>query len=142
MTFLGASEVIAITRKDLSQLYYLKREIKSDEQRLRDLKDAATKITQSMSGMPGSGKKSDKTAIGAEIADLEKIISSKNQMCVAHYNRIMRYVAEIDDSFMRQIIMYRHIDMLKWRDIAQKIGGGNTEDGIRMAYKRFIEREV
>jgi hypothetical protein len=54
----------------------------------------------------------------------------------------MRYVAEIDDSYMRQIITYRHIDMLKWRDIAQKIGGGNTEDGIRMAYKRFIEREA
>jgi hypothetical protein len=91
--------------------------------------------------MPGSGKKSDKTALGAEIADLENIISSKNQMCVAHYNRIMRYVAEVDDSYMRQIITYRHIDMLKWRDIAQKIGGGNTEDGIRMAYTRFVEKK-
>ena len=133
--------MIAITRKDLSQLYYLKREIRSDEQRLQDLRDAATKITQSMSGMPGSGKKSDKTAIAAEIADLESIIQSKNKMCVAHYNRLMRYVAEVDDSFMRQIITYRHVDMMKWRDIAQKIGGGNTEDGIRMAYKRFVERD-
>lgn len=123
-------------------MYYLKREIRSDERRLQDLKDAATKITQSMSGMPGSGRKSDKTAIGAEIADLEKIISSKQQMCVAHYNRIMRYVAEIDDSFMRQIIVYRHVDLMKWRDIAQKIGGGNSEDGIRMAYKRFVEKDA
>ena len=123
-------------------MYYLKREIRSDERRLQDLKDAATKITQSMSGMPGSGRKSDKTAIGAEIADLEKIISSKQQMCVAHYNRIMRYVAEIDDSFMRQIITYRHVDMMKWRDIAQKIGGGNSEDGIRMAYTRFVEKDA
>jgi hypothetical protein len=131
----------ATNRKDLSQLYYLKREIRSDEQRLQDLRDAATKITQSMSGMPGSGKKSDKTAIAAEIADLESIIRSKNQMCVAHYNRIMRYVAEIDDSFMRQIIVYRHVDLMKWRDIAQKIGGGNTEDGIRKAYTRYIEKE-
>lgn len=129
------------TRKDLSQLYYLKREIRNDERRLQDMKDAATKITQSMSGMPGSGKKSDKTAIAAEIADLESIIRSKNKMCVAHYNRIMRYVAEIDDSFMRQIITYRHVDMMKWRDIAQKIGGGNSEDGIRMAYTRFVEKD-
>lgn len=121
-------------------MYYLKKEIRNDEQRLRDLKDAATKITQSISGMPGSGKKSDKTAIVAEIADLESIIRSKNAMCIAHYNQIMRFVAEIDDSLIRQIVMYRHIDMLKWRDIAQRIGGGNTEDGIRMAYKRYLQR--
>lgn len=121
-------------------MYYLKKEIRNDEQRLRDLKDAATKITQSISGMPGSGKKSDKTAIAAEIADLESIIHSKNAMCIAHYNQIMRFVAEIDDSLIRQIIMYRHIDMLKWRDIAQKIGGGNTEDGIRKAYTRYLQR--
>lgn len=90
--------------------------------------------------MPGSGKKSDKTAIAAEIADLESIIRSKNAMCIAHYNQIMRFVAEIDDSLIRQIVMYRHIDMLKWRDIAQKIGGGNTEDGIRKAYTRYLQR--
>lgn len=132
--------MISTTKKDLSQLYYLKREIRSDEQRLADLEAAATKITSSMSGMPGSGKRSDKTALGAEIADLKKIIHSKNEMCIAHYNRIMRFVAELDDSFMRQIITYRHLDLMSWRNIAQKIGGGNSEDGIRMAYNRFLER--
>lgn len=105
-----------------------------------ELESAATSITQNISGMPGSGRKSDKTAIAAEIADLKKIIHSKKEMCVAHYNQIMRYVASIDDSLIRQVITYRHLDMMKWRDIAQKIGGGNSEDGIRMAYKRYLER--
>lgn len=121
-------------------MYYLKREIRNDERRLRDLKDAATKITQSISGMPGSGKKSDKTAIAVEIADLETIIAANNAKCIAHYNQIMRFVAEIDDSLIRQIVKYRHIDMMKWRDIAQRIGGGNTEDGIRKAYTRYLQR--
>ena len=129
-----------MTRKELSQLYYLKREIRDDEQRLARLKDASTRITQNMTGMPGSGRKSDKTAIGAEIADLEKIIESKKQMCIAYYNQLTRYIVKLDDSFIRQIITYRNIDMMKWRDIAQKIGGGNSEDGIRMAYKRYLEK--
>ena len=106
-----------------------------------ELEAAATSITQNISGMPGSGRKSDKTALGAEIADLKKIIRSKNEMYIAHYNRIMRYVASIDDSLIRQVITYRHVDMMKWRDIAQKIGGGNSEDGIRKAYTRYIEKE-
>lgn len=129
-----------MTKKDLSQLFYLQREIANDEQRLLELESAATNTTANMNGMPGGGKISDKTAIAAEMADLRDIIDAKKSMCIAHYNQIMRYVAGIDDSFIRQIITYRHIDMMKWRDIAQKIGGGNSEDGIRKAYARFLDK--
>lgn len=129
-----------MTRKELSQLYYLQKEIRSDEQRLVDLETAATSITANLSGMPGGGRRSDKTAIAAEIADLKAIIQAKRDMCVARYNQIMRYVAGIDDSMMRQIITLRNLDMLTWRQIAQKIGGGNTEDGVRMAYNRFVDK--
>ena len=124
----------------MSQLYYLKREIRDDEKRLMELEAAATGITQNISGMPGGGRKSDKTAIAVEIADLKNIIRNKKEMCISYYNQIMRYVAGIDDSLIRQIITYRHIDMMKWRDIAQKIGGGNSEDSLRMAYKRYLEK--
>lgn len=127
-----------MTRKELSQLYYLQKEIRSDEQRLIDLETAATSITANLSGMPGGGRRSDKTAIAAEIADLKAIIQAKRDMCVAHYNQIMRYVAGIDDSMMRQIITLRNLDMLTWGQIAERLGGGNTEDGVRMAYNRFV----
>lgn len=129
-----------MTKKDLSQLYYLQREILNDEQRLAELEAAATSTTGNLSGMPGGGKISDKTAIAAEIADIRSIIRSKKDMCIAHYNQIMRYVAGIDDSLIRQIITYRHIDMMKWRDISQKIGGGNSEDGLRKLYVRYLEK--
>ena len=107
---------------------------------MAELESAATAITQQYSDMPGGGKRSDKTAIAAEIADLKSIIRSKNEMCIAHYNQIMRYVASVDDSLMRQVITYRHVDMMTWRDIAQKIGGGNSEVGLRKAFARFLER--
>lgn len=129
-----------MTRKELSQLYYLQKEIRSDEQRLIDLEAAATNITANLGGMPSGGRLSDKTAIAAEIADLKTIVQAKREMCVACYNQIMRYIASIDDSLIRQIITLRNLDMLTWRQIAQKIGGGNTEDGLRMAYKRFVEK--
>lgn len=53
----------------------------------------------------------------------------------------MQYIAGIDDSLTRMIITHRHVDMMKWRDIAQKIGGGNTEDGIRKIYMRYLEKD-
>ena len=128
-----------MNRKELSQLYYLKREIANDEQRLIELESAATSITSKLNGFPGGGRRSDKTAIAAEIADLKAILNAKHEMCIAHYNKLTRYVMDIDDSLMRHIT-YRCIDLMKWRQIAQKIGGGNTEEGVRKAYARFVER--
>lgn len=129
-----------MTRKELSQLYYLRGEISNDERKLAALEDAATRITANLGGMPGGGMPNDKTAIAAEIADLKEIIQSKKRMCVAYYNQIMRYVAGIDDSLVRQIITYRNLDMLTWREVAQRIGGGNSEDGLRKVYTRYLDR--
>lgn len=114
-----------MTKKDLSQLYYLRREIEDDRRRLARLE----------------GRNGLSIAAQAEMADLRAIIQAKNEMCVARYNQIMRYVAGIEDSMMRQIIIFRHADMMTWREIAQRIGGGNTEDSIRKAYARFLEQE-
>lgn len=52
---------------------------------------------------------------------------------------VEKYIASIDDSFMRRIITKRVIDRKTWVQIAMEIGGGNTPDGIRMAYNRFFE---
>lgn len=131
-----------MTKKELKELYYLQREIRSDEQRLMELEAAATGTTAPLTGMPHGGSLSDKTALAADIADLRSIIQAKHTMCIALYNKIMRYVACIDDSLMRQVIMYRHLDMMTWRDIAQKIGGGNSEDGIRKMYERFLDKSA
>lgn len=129
-----------MTKKELKELYYLQREIRNDEQRLIELEAAATGTTAPLTGMPHGGSLSDKTALAADIADLKTIIQSKQTMCIAMYNKIMRFVACIDDSLIRQIIMHRHLDMMTWRDIAQKIGGGNSEDGLRMMYERYLKR--
>lgn len=131
-----------MTKKELKELYYLQREIRSDEQRLMELESMATGTTSPANGMPRGGTLSDKTALAADIADLKVIIQSKHAMCIALYNKIMHFVACIDDSLMRQIIMHRHLDMMTWCDIAQKVGGGNSADGIRMMYERFIDKHA
>ena len=108
-------------------MYYLKKEIRSDEKRLFDLKYACRNY--------------DDNNVNAEIAMLESTISNKKERCIVYYNQIIQYIAGIDDSLLRMIITLRHVDMMKWRDIAQKLGGGNTEDGIRKIYMRYLEKE-
>lgn len=55
-------------------------------------------------------------------------------------NEVEEFIASIDDSRMRRIISLRYIEGLSWNKIADKIGGGNTEDSIRMAFNRFMEK--
>ena len=127
-----------MTKKELSRLYCLNREIEQEQQRLAQLKEAATNTVVKISGLPSIGCMSDKTAIAAEIADSQAIIEAKLQLAIVEYRRINQYIAAIEDSYIRQIIALRFVDGLTWFQVAQHIGGGNTSDSVRMALNRFL----
>ena len=128
-----------MTLKELSQLYYLNREIEMDQQRLRELEVKALPGAQVITGMPhGSGVSDVVGRYAAEIADLRGIIEAKHQQCLYERSRLERYIAGIDDSLLRQIFTYRFINGLPWRQVAACIGGGNTADSVRMACYRYL----
>ena len=127
-----------MTKKELSRLYCLNREIEQEQRRLAQLKEAATNTAVKISGLPAVGSISDKTAIAAEIADSQAIIEAKLQLAIVEYRRINQYIAAIEDSYIRQIIALRFVDGLTWFQVAQHIGGGNTSDSVRMALNRFL----
>ena len=54
---------------------------------------------------------------------------------------INRYVENIDDSLIRQIIILRHVNGLTWEQVAASIGGNNTADSVRMMHDRFLRGE-
>lgn len=129
-----------MTQKELSNLFYLKIEIERETKRLRRLEECATNTTSKITGLPFVPGISDKTALAAEIADARTIIEHKNREAIIEYNRLMRYIAKIDDSFIRQIITMRYVDGKSWANIAVSIGGDNTPDSVRMAHNRFLRK--
>ena len=130
-----------MTLKELSQLYYLNREIERDKRRLQELEVKALPGAQVITGMPHAPGVTDKVGeYAAEIADLRGIIEAKHQQCLYERSRLERYISSIDDSLLRQIFTYRFINGLPWRQVAACIGGGNTEDGCRKAVQRYLER--
>ncbi len=130
-----------MTKKELSQLYHLNLEIEDDIRRLLELENAATKITASYGGAACNGKVTNKTALAAEIADLKSIISAKQIQSVAEYNRLVRYISGIEDSFIRRIFTYRFIDGLSWGTVAKRVSGNNTSDSVRKCCDRFLRKK-
>ena len=130
-----------MTLKELSQLYYLNREIEMDQRRLRELEFKALPGAQSLTGMPhGSGLSDVVGRYAAEIADLRGIIEAKHQQCLYERNRLERYIADIDDSLLRQIFTYRFVNGLPWLQVALCIGGDNTADSVKKQVYRHLRQ--
>ena len=128
-----------MTSRELSQLYWLNKEIEQEKRRLAELEAAATNTSAKITGLPHMSGISDKTAIAAEMAESRAIIKAKTDLCVVEYNRLNRYIASIDDSLIRQIMSLRYISGMTWVQVAMHIGGDNTPDSVRMAAKRYLK---
>ena len=53
----------------------------------------------------------------------------------------MDYINSIDDDFMRQIIYLRNVCLMQWNEIAGTVGG-NTENSVKKAYSRFVNKNL
>ena len=53
---------------------------------------------------------------------------------------VEKYIDSIEDSRKRNIMRYRYIDGMTWRETAKKLGPGNSEDAVRMEIKRFLKQ--
>lgn len=127
-----------VTREELSQLYFLRREIEGQKQRIRELRN--TLKSPAMSGMPKSGRVSDPVARTAELIEKqEQLLIKSVQQCLKQQNRLLEFIGSVEDSRMRQILQYRHLDGLSWVQVAHRMSV--TPESVKMAYKRFLEKE-
>lgn len=130
-----------MTKKELKQIYYLNREITMWQNELDKLRCKCLVKSPIISDMPRGGKSIDLADYAAEMADYEAIIKGLLAKVQVQRKRIMDYIEEIDDSLMRQIVYYRHITCMSWTQITLHIGGNNSVSAIKMAYKRFFDKQ-
>ena len=50
------------------------------------------------------------------------------------------YIAKIDDALTRRIFELRYIDGLSWAQVAKRVGGGNSVEGVRQRHNRYLRR--
>lgn len=133
-----------MTLKELSQLYYLTREIEADQKRLDELsRTAYAPSTPSLSGMPRAPHSVDSKVerLAAEIVDLQAIIAARQIQCIHERARLERWINEIPDSLTRQIFQYRFAECMSWLQVAYNVGGNNTEGSVKMICYRYLKDE-
>ena len=132
-------EVINLIKKELSQLYYLNREIEQLQARLTELESLATSCTANITGMPRANGISDKIGkYAAEIADLKSLLDLNLKKCFYELNRLNRYIQSVDDSEIRMILSLRYVNGLCWEQVAASISVYASGDSVRKAHDRFL----
>lgn len=143
------SKEILIQYSDLQQeIIELQERKKALEKQFKSFLDGGT-VTDMVTG--GSGGIQHFKIEGFPVVAYEKVrnalqrniqkIEDKYTELLELQNDVEEYIESITDSRMRRIIRMRFIDKLTWNQVADNIGGGNTEDSVRMAFNRFIEEK-
>ena len=128
-----------MTAKELSQLYWLNREIERDKEKLVELECAATRTTSQYNQLPGSSSSSDRSAsLAVLIYEQKRLIENKTERAYIEQNRLYRFIGEIDDSLMRQIMQLRYVNGLTWQQIAFAIGE-TDEQYPRRKHNAFLQ---
>lgn len=86
-------------------------------------------------GMDRDDDKFENHLINLELKRVRKM-QDTNDLALS---QIREEVDNIDDEFIKAIVTYRFIEGMSWRQVAFKMGGGNTEASVRMAYKRYFK---
>ena len=128
-----------MTRQELNQLYYLKKDIKYTKNKIQELEDRATKITANLSLASVKGGANSKDAIYAQLIDLKNCLEKKVKEREDLRLDLLKYIESIEDAQIRYIFKYRYINHYSWRKIAFKIGGGNTADSVRKRHERYLK---
>lgn len=129
----------SLTVKEMSQLYYLNWEIEHLQRQLEELECLAEGTTQVITGMPHGSGTSDKVGrYAVQIADLRSMIDNRKARCWDELRRLNAYIDGVEDSLTRQILTLRYVNGLSWQQVADSVGGANTEDSVKKICYRYL----
>lgn len=148
------SKEILIQYTDLQQeIKYLREKIDSLQNEQAEIEGkkkhssvkASTKVfpytehnvkTEGYIGLTRISAKYLQSTINNEIKELER----RYEKLLHTTNNVMEFIDSVSDSLMRMIITYRIIENYSWKQVADAIGGNNTEGSVKMAFQRFMEK--
>lgn len=138
--------MITIDKEQLKQIRYIKSEISIIESQIANLEPSIVndKVTGSSPFFPYTAM-----SFHIEGMDLEdynrrikrlrnKLIKRKNELlelnCEAN-----KFIENINDSLVRQILTLRYINGMSWDLVANEIGTGTTPESVRKVAERFLK---
>lgn len=131
-----------MTKDELSQLRWLKREIAMWQQKLDRLESQSLVKGQQITGMPSGGSRTTSKVEDRVIRseEIRECIRDLKDRAEREQIRLLEYIKSIEDGFIRQIIQYRFAELMSWKEVARRMGEGVTADAVRIAVDRHLRK--
>lgn len=78
--------------------------------------------------------------VHAQLIALENHYSDAEFEALSLEEEIMTFIRGIEDPQMGLIVQLRFVDCLSWNDVADRIGGGNSESSVKKAFQRYMDK--
>lgn len=127
--------------KYLEEYYLLEKAIREIEEEICRLEAALVSSPKfDTSGIPKNPTPQNRTeAKYIEICSKREKLQAKKQEFEQHKANVELYIENIPDLFTRRIFEKHIFQRQKFRQISRELGGGNTEDGVRQAFNRYLK---
>lgn len=155
-----------ITKQVLNQYTDTRKEVKDTRERIKKLEDRIPKLEKRLYEIEAGETVKDKVYGGdgglqgfviegvptkeytdkkTELQIKKMLLRERQEMLgilelelLRQTNEVQKFINSIKDSHTRRIITLRVIDCLSWNEVADRMGGNNTEDSVRKAFDRFV----
>lgn len=131
-----------MTVEELSQVYYINKEINSLQLELAELRQRNFYKPNIITDMPrgGSGKESNLEYVNA-VMELEDLINYSLRKLQYERKKVEKFLNSVDDAELRLIMRLRAVNNMKWEDIGTDLGMERTTVSKKF-YKYFRNREI
>ncbi len=133
-----------MTIKELSNLFYLEKEIDKLQEELEEIGEIGSSTIDSSPKTKKISKKVEQIVL--KRCNLMELIVKNQIKCIEERCKIENYISSITDSKIRLIIRLRFIDFKNWYEIADEITPKNKElvnsKTPYMQLKRFFEKNL
>lgn len=107
-----------MSEKELSQFYWLKKEIKDLEDKIDELGYGVGSIK--IKDVIGTSN-NQQSSIQEKVAILQEQLINARLTALEKYIEIERYIESVEDSEIRQIMRFRFLDLMNWYQIAEEL---------------------
>lgn len=125
--------------KELDEYYLLGTSIKELDEKIKRLeaKLCASPRLDKTGASSSSGRNSTEEKYILIISEKEELQRKREELEALKLS-IEKYIESIDDVLIRQIAKKRVFEKKRFKQIAQELGGHNTEDSVKKMYYRRV----